>query len=332
MKITTNNSDKKNSLTNISRDRYTSIKKKRITSFIDYNSLDLNLISKLLNQVIQNYTYSTFDLIKLIKENFNGNIKKGIQSIDDYSKVRFNCYYATKLLKEKLKKKGIDAKYVSYKSIGFSSPSGDELIKEAHISLVIPTIRNERIYYIVLDPGYRIPEPMGFYKFSKITNLKIDHDNISIQKTSSNIYPYCMKMKGYNRYSIDENSYSCEEYFNCDYETLNPEEILFPISYTILNGYRIINYNEDKQKSAMIKVMILEEYLECYDCNQIISFTFHELKNIPKDKLHTLLAPFCNKLKQDVQELVEIIYFILNNNNQFISEVMNKKVIEEFKN
>ena len=72
MKITTNNSDKKNSLTNISRDRYTSIKKKRITSFIDYNSLDLNLISKLLNQVIQNYTYSTFDLIKLIKENFNG--------------------------------------------------------------------------------------------------------------------------------------------------------------------------------------------------------------------------------------------------------------------
>lgn len=316
----------------ISRGAYMPIKKEKIISFIDYDSIDLNIISKLLNLVIQNYTYSTFDLIKLVKEKFNGNLKKTINSIDNYSKVRFNCYYATKLLKKELNKLGINAKYVSYKSIGFSSPFGDELIKEAHISLVIPTIRNEKPYYIILDPGYRIPSPLCFYKSSKTTNIKIDHDDITIQKNDDNLYPYCMKMQGYNRYSIDENSYFCEEYFNCDYETINPDEILFPLSFEILNGYRIINYNEDKEKRAMIKAMILEEYLECSDCNDNIILTFAELHHLSREKLCSIIKPFCDKLGGNVVEFIDTLYFILENNKQFINEVMNKKVLKEFQN
>lgn len=316
---------------NILRDTYTSIKKEKITSFIDYNTIDLDSITVLLNKVISNYTYSTFDLIELVKEKFNGNMREAIKSIDDYSAVRFNCYYATKLLKEKLSKFGIDAKYVSYKSIGFSSTYGDDLIKEAHISLVIPTIRNKRPYYIILDPGYRIPAPLMFYQSSDITNIKIDHDDIIIQKNDDPIYPYCMQMKGYNRYSLNENSCFCEEYFNCEYETLNPEEILFPLSFTILNGYRIINYNEDKQKCAMLKIMILDEYLQCTDCNQNISITFSELQALPKEELCSLLKPFCDKLKHDALEFVDILYFILENNKQFVDEVLNKRVIKEFK-
>lgn len=317
---------------NILRDTYTPIKKEKITCFIDYDNIDLNIISKLLNQVIQNYTYSTFDLIKLVKEKFNGNLKETINSIDDYSKVRFNCYYATKLLKKELNKLGINAKYVSYKSIGFSSNYGDNLIKEAHISLVIPTIRNKKNYYVILDPGYRIPSPISFYKSSKTTNIKIDHDDIIIQKSNDNLYPYCMKMQGYNRYSVDENSYFCEEFFNCDYETINPEEILFPVSFEILNGYRIINYNIDKQKRAMIKVMILNSYLEYSDCNKTGIITFVELNTLSKEELINILKPFCNKLGENVIEFVDILYFILKNNKQFIDEILNKKVLKEFQN
>ena len=315
---------------NILRDTYTPIKKEKITSFIDFDIINLDFITELLNQVIQDYTYSTFDLIKLVKEKFNGSIKETIENIDDYSQVRFNCYYATKILKEKLSKFGIDAKYISYKSIGFSSTFGDDLIKEAHMSLVIPTLRNEQIYYIILDPGYRIPSPICFYKSSESTNIKIDHDDIIIQKNDDVLYPYCMKMQGYNRYSLSDNSCFCEEYFNCDYETINPDEILFPLSFEILNGYRIINYNEDKQKCAMLKVMILDEYIQCSDSNQNLSLTFKELTTLSKEKLCAILKPFCDKLKQDVLEFVELLYFILENNKQFIDEVVNKKVIEEF--
>lgn len=317
---------------NISRNTYTPIKKEKITSFIDYKTIDLELISNLLNQVIKGYTYSTFDLIKLVKDNFNGNLNLSINLIDNYSHVRFNCYYATKLLKEKLSKVGIDAKYVSYKSIGFSSNIGDELIKEAHISLVIPTIRNQKVYYIILDPGYRIPSPICFYKSNNKTNIRIDHDDIIIQKIDDNLYPYCMKMQGYNRYSLNKNNCFCEEYFNCDYETLNPKDILFPISFEILNGYRMINYNEDKQKCAMLKVMILEKYLECSTFNQKISITFDELQSSSKEKLYSILKPFCDKLGENVLEFMDILYFILENNEPFIAEVMNKLVVKEFLN
>lgn len=315
---------------NIQRENYNPIKKEKITSFIDYNTIDLDFITSLLNQVIHEYTYSTFDLIQLVKDNFNGDFKKAINNIHDYSKVRFNCYYATKLLKEKLSKHGIDTKYVSYKSIGFSSNYGDELIKEAHMSLVIPTIRDYHIYYIILDPGYRIPSPICFYKSSNTTNIKIDNDYLTIQKNDDNLYPYSMKMQGYNRYSLNETSCFCEEYFNCDYETLNPEEILFPLSFEVLNGYRMINYNEDKKKCAMLKVMILDHYLQCSEYNQNISLTFSELLEIPKDKLHSILKPFCDKLNQDVTEFMEILYFILETDKQFVDEIINKKVLDEF--
>lgn len=198
------------------------------------------------------------------------------------------------------------------------------------MSLVIPTIRNDKIYYIILDPGYRIPSPICFYKSSNTTNIKIDNDYLTIQKNDDTLYPYSMKMQGYNRYSLNETSCFCEEYFNCDYETLNPEEILFPLSFEVLNGYRMINYNEDKTKCAVLKVMILDHYLQCSDSNKNIYLTFAELQAIPKDKLCPILKPFCDKLNQNILEFIDILYFILENNNQFVDEIINKKVLKEF--
>lgn len=308
----------------IIRDGLKPIKKNKITSFIDYNLINLDYLTTLLNEVIENYTYSTFDLIKLVKDNFNTSIIEAIKSIDDYSLVRFNCYYAAKTLKEKLKELGIDAFYVSYKSIGFSSSYGDNLIKEAHLSLVIPTIKDNKEYYIILDPGYRIPHPLTFYKNSNTTLIKVDNDDIIIQKRDDNIYPYSMIMKGYNRYSISEHSYFCEEFFNCDYETLNPEDMLFPASFNVLNGYRIINYHVDKSKCAMLKVMILDEYLECSDAAQDITLTFSELKSLPKDKIYRLLKPFCHKLNQDTFEFIELLFFILDHHKEFTNIIDNE--------
>lgn len=315
----------------IIRDGYHPIRKERIDTFIDYDSINLDYISILLNQVIENHTYSTFDLIKLVKDNYNGNIKDTIESLNDYSNVRFNCYYAAKKLKEELSKLGIDAKYVTYKSIGFSSPFGDELIKEAHISLVIPTIKNNKEHYIILDPGYRIPSPLEFHKNSKQTNINVDNDDIIIQKRENILYPYSMKMEGYNRYSLNKSSYFCEEFFNCDYETLNPEEMLFPISFTVLSGYRLINYHIDKSKCAMLKVMILDEYLEVSDSTQDIILTFAEIRSIPLEELYRLLTPFCKKLNQDTNDFLDLLFFILEHHKEFINEVISKEVIKELK-
>ena len=113
------------------------------------------IIKCLIQETITECICNTIDLITLLRENYHSNLNTTIEEIKDYSKVRFNCYYVSKVLKEKLIDYRINTQYISYKSIGFSSPFGDNLIKEAHMSLLLRTIRDNDDYYLILDPGYR---------------------------------------------------------------------------------------------------------------------------------------------------------------------------------
>ena len=76
----------------IVREGFTSIYKREINlnDAINYDSLDFELIKNLLNEVIVDNIYSTIDLLKLVKDNYKGNILDAIESIDDYSNVIFN--------------------------------------------------------------------------------------------------------------------------------------------------------------------------------------------------------------------------------------------------
>ena len=317
----------------IKRGNYPSIFKQEIdlSHPISYYDLDLEMINQLLNEVIMTYTYSTIDLLQLLKENYQGDLRDAIRNIHNYSGVRFNCYYATVLLKEKLKEKGIDTNIISYKSIGFSTSSGDDLIKEAHMALLIPTIRNQKIYYVVLDPGLRIPSPIEFYADIDKTIVQIDHDEIIIEKTELEDYPYTMIMKGYNRYSTSQISYQSQEFFDVRYETINPVDVLFPISYQILNGYRIINYSINKSDWAFIKIMIIDEYLECCDYLNHIQIPFYELEQWRLEDFVKVLEPFTNKLGIDKEILIDTILFVLAHQQEFLNSIIDERVLIENK-
>lgn len=314
------------------REKYPSILKSEIPldHILNYEELDIKLINELLNETIGDYTYNTIDLLELLRTNYQGNLKDTINSISDYSHVRFNCYYATKILKEKLKQRGITSYLISYKSIGFSSNYGDNLIKEAHMSLLIPTIRNNELYYILLDPGLRIPAVLEFYQSSDKTVITVDNDLITIEKTGDEEYPYSMEMIGYNRYSTSSYSYQCKEYFST-LTTLNSEEVLFPGVYEILEGYRIINFNVDKEKWAIIKLMMIDEYLECVDVYKNLRLTFQELEKISEDELLNIIKPFAIKLNINVHELIKNIYFSLEHYQEFINDIINPQVLKEKK-
>ena len=318
----------------IKRKNHASIIKKEIdlNNLVNYESLDLKLITHLLNEVITENIFSTIDLLKLLKDNYHENITKTIKKLKDYSSVRFNCCYATIVLKNKLEKLGIDTKIISYKSIGFSSPYGDDLIKEAHMAILIPTIRHNKICYIILDPGLRIPAPIEFFANSIKTVIEIDNDEIIIEKTKLAEYPYSIEIKGYNRYSTNDISYQCKEFFDTKYETINPLDILFPIAYEILEGYRMINYTLDNDTWASIKIMVINQYLECIDQKTRIKISFSELKQMEKSDLIKILVPFKYKLNTDVEELVDIIFFTIEHSTEFLSMVINKNVVKEIKN
>lgn len=308
----------------IEREYFKPIRKKEIplNDLEDYNNIDINYLNKSINEVITNYTYNTFDLLDLIMSKYDGNLESTIAKIDNYSNVKFNCYYACKLLKKKLKDSNIKSYLISYKSIGFSNEIGDDIIKEAHTSLIIPTLRNKKVYYILLDPGLRIPEVIGFYSDDEETNLQIDNDKIKIKKCHNNLYNYTMIMEGYNRYSVG-NSYYCQEYFDLSHELLNPEELLFPIALNILSGYRIINFNTLPNNTSCIKIMILDEYIECLSNKKYIKLYFDELVLLSDKELCHLLEPFTNILDINKFNLIKTIRFVIKIKEELKSNVLN---------
>lgn len=314
----------------IKREKYPPILKKEIPThnLEKYENFDIPLITRLITETIEENIYNTIDLLELLRINYQGNLEDTIKSINDYKNVRFNCYYAASILKEKLSKIGITSYMITYKSIGFSSTFGDNLIKEAHMALIIPTIRNNELYYLLLDPGLRIPCVLEFYATSDKTFIEIDQDQIIIEKTNDEEYPYSMKMIGYNRYSTSSTSYQCKEYFSTR-ETINPESVLFPASYEILDGYRIINFQIDNNKWALIKLMIIDEYLECIANNSYLKLSFQDLRVLSKEELASLIEPFAKKLNTSIPELINNIYFILEHHQEYLDTIINPQVLKE---
>lgn len=315
----------------ITRNNYPPINKILINEEprIYYEELDLNLINHLIQETIFECVCNTIDLITLLRENYHSNLNTTIEDIKDFSQVRFNCYYASKVLKEKLIDYGIDTKFISYKSIGFSSPFGDNLIKEAHMALLLRTKKDNDDYYLILDPGYRLPEPIGFYPKKKNSEIMIDNDIIEISSTTEELYPYSMNMKGYNRYSISNTSYECREFFNANYETINPESILFPLSYKVLDGYRAIRYSENPSYRATIKIMLLEQYIECMNAKKREIFTFKEFKKFSQKKSIELLSPYTDILQLSPKIISEDFYFLINNLEEFVNNVIREEVVKE---
>lgn len=298
----------------ITRTSFKSIRKRIIPlkNLINYDDIDIEVLNKILNDVISNNVYNTFDLLTLVKRNYNGNLINAINKIKDYSDVRFNCFYACKILKNKLDDLNIKSYLISYKSIGFSNEQGDNLIKEAHMSVIIPTKRNNKVYYILMDPGLRIPECMCFYKDEDATEIKIDEDIITIKKTDDEIYNYTMIMEGYNRYSVSDISYRCQEYFDLDHELINPEELLFPVVFSVLLGYRAIRFSSDKNNQASIKMMVIDEYLEVIANQECKRLSFKELDNMTDAELRRVLQQSTKILNIDDYEFMLLIRFILS--------------------
>lgn len=283
-----------------------------LENLIKYEDIDIVSLNKLLNEVISDNIYNTFDLFNLVMKNYDGDLAKAIIDIKDYTNVRFNCYYACKILKKKLDMMNIKSYLISYKSIGFSTSIGDDLIKEAHTSLVVPTQRNDKVYYILMDPGLRIPEILGFYYDAYKTDILIDNDRITIKRNDDEVYNYTMIMTGYNRYSTNNTSYTCQEYFDLNHELLNPEEVLFPASFYVLSGYRIIRFSSQKEYQASIKFLYNEEYLEISSNQECKRVSFNELSEMNEEEFFKIIKSVVQVLILDGHKFYLLIRFMIS--------------------
>lgn len=311
------------------------VKEKIDLDSISNFSLFKYLLSKhILKKVISREVIDTFDFITIVRTRCNGNIEKLNKElqVSDFKNIKYNCFYLCNVLKKELEKIGINCNYVSYKANGFSTHNGDEIIKEAHVSLVWITKRKNKVYITIYDPGLYINKPISFYKDENSKIIKIKKCKFSIIHNNNiednELYPYMQVIDGKNKNCFGNKYYSISHRFNPLYETKNLNEMLHPISLSLLVGFKVSNIN-NRKRSAYIKLILLSKYIEYYNANtkKTTRISFEELQRISKLELKKRLLITCNMLNKDIDTLIDDIYFIVDNYDEYLKCIINKKVL-----
>lgn len=304
----------------------------------NYSQKQIDEVTPLLKETIENYPISTFGLITLMRKYFKNNLVETINecnnNFDCYTSLNYNCFHLSKMIKEELKKYSIDSYLMTYQANKYALNSGDNKVKEAHISILYPTIKDERIYYTIFDPGLKIDQPLSFYQGEHSKTLLVGENKINISYDSQNKeYPYCMNMTGINRYSYNKSDHQIIQKFNPTYETTNIEEMLFPISHHILTGYKAIIYSTNEEKRAYITLSHLEQTLSFSDCitGKEYKYSYDEIEKMGYAKLKQKISQVCYKLQLDVDDIVSNVFFMINYHNDYIKYIMDESLLEEYK-
>lgn len=290
----------------------------------------------LLDKVMEQNAVSTFDLITLLRDKYNGSLKSAYHnaSISGFVNSKFNCVYLSRILKEQLKKLGIDAHYLSHQARLYALDSGDKKIKEAHVSLIYPAIHNDRIIYTIYDPGLKIPIPMTFYSEEKYEQELDNNLSVGIEYDPSNVeYPNAIKMHGISPYSYTEFPHLIYQRFNPNYLIDNLGEMLYPMSLKLLTGYKATIFSKDYNKRAYIKLDHIDNSIEYCDYEKgiIKSLDYKDIMKVDRNYLIGELSSICEKLRIDVNEIVDDIIFMVEVNDEYMKEIMDNDVLNEYK-
>lgn len=308
--------------------------KKRKINFNNIDTYDKGKIrqaTKCLNNQVTNNFVSHFDNINYVLQHKNDSSVK----FSNYNK-NTGCISDCKRLKKQLSKIGLKTYFVSCKANGFSNSAGDDFVKEAHVFLIYPSLKNGKIHFTIFDPGFRFTNVISFYDGQGSLKHSHLHQGIAkvnfIQKNSD--YPYELtvnKRVNYRREILDANIHW---EFNPYYETLNINDYNEKL-YHAMFSLKLMNYPNDLSKYICIRSKILEKTLEIYTFNkyktysyeQLSVFTPKQIKNIFKQ--YFLQAEICNK---ELNKFAKNVSLLIHNVDLYINSVIDHQVIDEYKN
>ncbi len=300
-----------------------------------YNEEKIKTATPLIDKVLEENSVSTFDMLTLLRKVYKTSLLDAYNSvsIEEFEKSQFNCVYLARLLKEELKKIDIDASYLSHQAREYALECGDKKIKEAHVSLIYPALDRDNVKYTIFDPGLKIQVPLTFLENGEYNITPNQNQNIKITyNASNNNYPYAVNMYGISPYSYTNYPHLVYQRFNPEYLVQNVGEMLYPYSHKLLTGYKATIFTKEEEKRAYIRLDHLDQILEYCDYkDKIINvINFSDLNQMNRNVLITKLQSICRKLKIDVDELVDDIMFMVELNDEFISEIMDNDVKQEY--
>lgn len=321
----------------IVREGYPNIIKNEI-ALVNLDSYDEEKVKEagyLLKDTIVSYPISTIGMITILRKKYEKSLMNTYETLkdnSDYNIVRYNCYYLAKVLHARLKNININSYFMTHKAHYFALNSGDKKMKEAHISLIYPTIHNDRVLYTIFDPGLKIDVPLSFYKEEEMDTIIKDQLTINVRKTADVDYPYFVNLDGINPYSYNFNAHNVHQTFNPKYETVELDKLAYPISYRLLTGYKATIFARDQEKRAYITLNHLSKTLEFYDGLDGIkyNYTFLQLFKVDKQVIREQLRNVCLKLSLDLDEMIEDIYFMVDVIEEFNNQLMDQDVVNEY--
>ena len=286
-----------------------------------YDINKINLISNLLNEEINNTFIDQFEYVSFV---LNNKSKYNINS---------GCVSQIKHLKSVLKKHEIITYPVSTKASNFSTELGDKIIKEAHMFLIYPTIKNNKLLFNIIDPGLRVKNIVSFYDKSDSVNYKYLNTGLINVKYINKEYPYSLNINKRLNYEHHEINTNVSFEFNTYFETIdlnNYDKKAFEVIYSL----KLMNYPKDNDKYIYIRSKIFDKTIDIFTCKIKHTFTYDELSNKNKKELNKIFNPYfinTNISKYRFYKFINCIYLLIHNREEYIEKVINKDFLEDYK-
>lgn len=304
-------------------------KKINLTKLPLYDDEKVRVAIQLLRKQIDDSFVSHFDYIsyalKAIKDT---NIK-----VSSYIK-NSGCISTCKKLKAKLRQIGLDTYYVSCKANGFSNPAGDLLVKEAHVFLVYPSIRNNKLYFTIFDPGFRLDNIIQFYdKQDSSEVVYLTEGKTKAIYCGDFHYPYRLTVNRQINYKHQISSANIQWEFNPYYQTMNIMEFNKQL-YQVMFCLKLMNYPKDINKYICIRSKILEKVIEIYTPYKSQTLFYDDLFLLTKKQLKNIFEQYFITAGLETKQLNDFIrnlFLLLHHTDLYINKVVNPKVIDDYR-
>lgn len=300
-------------------------RKKCFNNLEEYKEAKMKKAIGLLNQVIDNSFVSHFDYVST--------------AIDNKVFLPYNentgCISDCKELKKNLDKIGIKTYFVSCKANGFSNPAGDSFVKEAHVFLIYPSLKNNRLFFTIFDPGFRVRDSISFYSGENSLEYKYLDDGIIQVKCleEGSIYPYEISSNRRVDFKKEVMLANIHWLFNPYYETLcidDYNEGLYPAMFSL----KLMNYPKNIKEYICIRSKILDKTVEIFTVKRQKMYTFDELFCFTEKDLKKFFNEYFINSKISeyrINNFIKNLFILIHNTDDYIRKVINSKVIEDYK-
>lgn len=309
----------------IIRENNTIIKKRKINlqRLEEFDQNKINQAIKYLKKGISTSFVSNFD-----------NISYMLGKTNIFSTKNNGCISECHKLKKELKKIGLKTYFVSCQANGFSNPAGDFFVKEAHVFLIYPSLRNKKVFFTIFDPGFRLDNPISFYDSCNSDSVKYLSEGVAkVMFDNKSGYPYELIVNKRINYKHQVSPANIHWRFNPYYETLNINHFNEQL-YHAMFSLKLMNYPDDLNKYICINVKIIDSTIEIYTMLKNEIFSFNELFSLSKNELKRIFKPYFKNsslTNNQLNKFIKNLFLLIHNTSNYINTIISPKVVSEYK-